>query len=45
MKVPYCITADFESYNEQFNQKKGKKTIKVTEQKPFTYGFQVLFLF
>ena len=25
MKVPYCIIPDFESYNEELNQKKGKK--------------------
>ena len=26
IKVPYCIIAGFESYNEEFNEKKAKKT-------------------
>ena len=29
MKVTYCLTFEFESYNEEFNQKKGKNKIKV----------------
>ena len=41
MKEPYCIKAEFESYYEEFNQKKGKNTIKIAEQKPFAYGFPV----
>ena len=39
MKVPYCIIADFELYNDEKSQKKGKKTINVAEQNPFAYGF------
>ena len=41
MKVSHCIIADFELYNEEFNQKKGKKKIKLSEQKPFVNRFQV----
>ena len=32
MKEPYCIIADFESDNEEFNQKKGKKPTIVAEK-------------
>ena len=45
VKVPYCIIADFYSHNEDFNQKKCEKTIKVAKQKPFAYGSQVCFSF
>jgi len=41
MKVPYCTVADFESCNEEFHQKKDKKTIKAAEQKPIAYGFHL----
>ena len=27
MKVPHCIIADFEFYNEELNEKKGTKRI------------------
>jgi len=33
MKVPYYIIANFESYNNEFNRKKGKKIIEVEEVK------------
>ena len=41
MKAPCCRIADFKSYNKEFNEKKGEKTIEVADQKPSTYGFQV----
>ena len=41
MKLPYSIIEEFESCNEEFNQKNGKKTIKVAKQNPFAYGVQV----
>ena len=44
-KVPYYFIGDIELFTEDFNHKKGKKTIKVAEQKLFAYLFQVCFSF
>ena len=43
MKIPYCIIADFESYNEEFEQMKdwSKRLdkIEVAEQNPLGCRF------